>query len=515
MEERIKLRNILGYASINFLGSGAQGLMSGWLLFFYTAVCGINPIKAASILGIARLIDTVGNPILGFISDSLGQTSFGKKFGRRKPIIALGILGVSISFPCLWLSDKSFIYYFIVNVIYEISYTLIFVPGTTLPAEMTQNAAEKAKLIGGKQYCGTIANFISGLITAYIFTAYGKTSAHSFLYIGIVWGIINTLALLFFIFNVYERDPKTVSYEDAASSLTEVFKKLVIDLFSCIRNRAFRLHSTMWFLGCVYKQLAGGVLTFFAVYVLSLNTVNVSAVNSISSGISLVAVFIYIIIAYKIGGPKTYKIGTVIIFATLLGYVYLIFTGHNSMTLILFTIFSIVNIIGKAAVDYVPTYQMGFIADIDEAITLKRREGIYNGINGLFGKLATSIESFILGIGLSAFGFIATSAKAKKLPAQPASAITGISVVTIVFPIVLLLIAWVAASRFKLTKETHKLLVDEVERIKAGGSMSDVTPEAKAAVEALTGWKYEQCFGHNNVAYTNKSNNVNVKPTTV
>lgn len=515
MEEKIKLRNILGYASINFLGSGAQGLMSAWLLFFYTTVCGLNPVKAASIFGIARLIDAVGNPILGFLSDGLGQTKFGRRFGRRKPIIAIGILGIAIVFPLLWLSGKSFVYYFTVNMIYEICYTLIFVPGTTLPAEMTQNAAEKAKLIGGKQYCGTLAGFISGLLTAYIFAHYGKTSPTSFFYIGLTWGLINTIALLFFIFNVYERDPKTVVYEDAANSLLEVFKKLGIDLVSCMRNRAFRLHSTMWFLGSVYKQLAGGVLTFFAIYVLSLNTVNVSAVNSVSSGISLVAVFIYIIIAYKIGGPKTYKIGTIIIFVTLLGYVYLAFTGHNSMTLTLFTIFSIVNIVGKAAVDYVPTYQMGFIADIDEAITLKRREGIYNGINGLFGKLATSIESFVLGIGLSAFGFIATSAKAKHFPKQPASAITGISIVTIVFPIILLTIAWIAASRFKLTKETHKLLVDEVERIKAGGSMADVTPDAKAAVEALTGWKYEQCFGHNNVAYTNKSNNVNVKPSTI
>lgn len=509
MKEKIKLRNILGYSSINFLGSGAQGLMSAWLLFFYTTVCGLSPVKAASIFGIARLIDAIGNPVLGFISDDLGQTKFGRKFGRRKPIILLGIIGVSIIFPCLWVSGKSFIYYFIVNMIYETSYTLIFVPGTTLPAEMTQNAAEKAKLIGGKQYCGTLASFFAGLLTVYIFSHFGKRSPTSFWYIGLIWGIINTIALLFFIFNVYERDPKTAVYEDSATSLLEVFKKLGVDLVSCMRNKAFRLHSTMWFLGSVYKQLAGGVLTFFAVYVLSLNTVNVSAVNSVSSAISLIAVFVYIILAYKFGGPKTFKLGIVIIFATLLGYIYLVFTGHNSMTLTLFTIFSIINIVGKAAVDYVPTYQMGFIADIDEALTLRRREGIYNGINGLFGKLATSIESFVLGIGLSAFGFISTSAKAKHFPKQPASAITGISVVTIVFPIVLLLITWVAASKFKLTKETHKALVDEVERIKAGGSMDDVTPEAKEAVESLTGWKYEQCFGHNNVAY------VNVKPTSM
>ena len=33
--------------------------------------------------------------------------------------------------------------------------------------------------------------------------------------------------------------------------------------------------------------------------------------------------------------------------------------------------------------------------------------------------------------------------------------------------------------------------------------MADVTPETREAVEALTGWKYEQCFGHNNVMHRN------------
>ena len=172
-----------------------------------------------------------------------------------------------------------------------------------------------------------------------------------------------------------------------------------------MRLKAFRLHSVMWFLGSVYKQLQGGVLTFFAIYVLSLTTVDVSAVNSVSSGVSLVAIFIYIILAYKFGGPKTFKLGIGIIFVSLLGYVYLVFTGHNSLTFTLFFVFTVVNIVGKAAVDYIPTYQMGFVADIDEALTLKRREGIYNGINGLFGKLAAAIETIVLGIGLASFWF--------------------------------------------------------------------------------------------------------------
>ncbi|SMC21923.1 oligogalacturonide transporter [Clostridium acidisoli DSM 12555] len=512
MSEKIKLRNIFGYASINFLGSGAQGLISAWLMFFYTSVCGISAVKAGFIFGAVRLIDALGNPILGFISDAVGQTKFGKKYGRRKPFIAVGIIGVALVFPSLWIAEKSFAYYLIVNFIYEISYTLIFVPGTTLPAEMTQNAAEKAKLIGGKQYCGTISGIITGFLTAYIFSTYGKTSAKSFWYIGLIYGIITTIFLIFFILNVYERDPKDIVYEDAAGSFVEVFKKLGTDIFSSMRNRAFRLHTIMWFLGSVFKQLSGGVFTYFAVFVVLVSTVTVSSINSTSSIISCVALFVYILLAYKFGGPKTYKIGSAIVFVGSAGYLLLALIGHSSITVALFVIFAIINIIGKTSIDYVPTYQMGFIADIDEAITGKRREGVYNGVNGLFGKVASAIEPIVLGIVLGVFGF----KSGKNVHVQPHGAVIGICVVAIVVPVVLLLITWVAASRFKLTKETHKLLVDEVNRVHAGGSKADVTPEAKAAIEELTGWKYEQCFGNNNVSYkNNKSGHIQAKPKTI
>lgn len=43
--------------------------------------------------------------------------------------------------------------------------------------------------------------------------------------------------------------------------------------------------------------------------------------------------------------------------------------------------------------------------------------------------------------------------------------------------------------------------MNEIKRVHDGGSMADVTPEARAVVEDLTGWKYEKCFGYNNVGY--------------
>jgi oligogalacturonide transporter len=498
MNEKLKLRNILGYSSVNFLGSGAQGLMSAWLMYFYTTLCGITPVKAGLIFTAARLIDAVGNPIIGFISDNFGKTKLGKRFGRRKFFMLVGIIVLIIVFPMLWTTGHSFTFYFVANLIYEISYTMIFVPITTLPAEMTQDAAERAKLSGGKQYCGTIANIIAAFIPAQLFIMYGKNSPTAFWYTGLSFGIITAVALAFCYLNVFERDSKDIVYEDSAGSILQIFKKLGVDIASSMRNKSFRLHSVMWFMDCIFKQISGGVFTYFAIFVIMTSTVTVARINTLSAIISCVALFFFIIAAYKFGGPKTYIMGSLITLVSLGGFLVLVFIGNSSLSIILLTIFALINIVGRTGVDYPPIYQMAFIPDIDEAITGKRREGVYNGVNSLFGKVAAAIEAAVLGIVLSACGF------KKGLAVQPHSAIVAISVITILVPIVLLAIGCISALYFKLTKDSHKLLVDEVNRVKDGGSKADVTPEAKQAIEELTGWKYEQCFGNNNVGYRNK-----------
>ena len=55
--------------------------------------------------------------------------------------------------------------------------------------------------------------------------------------------------------------------------------------------------------------------------------------------------------------------------------------------------------------------------------------------------------------------------------------------------------------RMKLDHKTHQIIIDEVQRIHNGGKMEDVDPQVKKVCEALTGFKYEECFGNNKVGY--------------
>jgi oligogalacturonide transporter len=58
--------------------------------------------------------------------------------------------------------------------------------------------------------------------------------------------------------------------------------------------------------------------------------------------------------------------------------------------------------------------------------------------------------------------------------------------------------AWMAI-QFKLNSRTHAILIDEIERFRSG-ERTPSSPEAKAVVEDLSGWSYDQLWGNNPVA---------------
>lgn len=504
-KRKVTWLNVLGYASINFLGSGAQAVMSAWLMIFYTTYCNMSAIAAGSIFAIARLIDAVGNPIMGYISDNFGRTTLGKRFGRRRFFTLMGVPAILITFPILWTTGHSFNFYFIANLIYEICFTMVIVTGTTLPAEMTQDALDKTKLVSAKQYCGTIASTIALAIPGFLFKIFGEKSPDAYLYTGIIYGVITSISLAVMYALTFERSPEDIIYkEDSNHGIGHILIKMVADIGSSLQIKSFRLHAAMMFLIGIYKNLAAGIFTYFVVNVLGLEKSTTAFITSSTTLVSTIALSAAIVVAYKCGGPKTFRIGSIVIIASTVGYYGLSTMVGSPNLVMLLVIVALINTAGKAWADYVPVFQLPYMADIDEAVTLERREGIYTGVNSLLSKVASSIEAAVLGAGLSAFGFV-TGDKT-----QTPTAVNGIILITVVAPIILLILTWFVSVKLKLTKENHKLLVDEVNRIKAGGHKEDVAPEAKEAIEELTGYKYEKCFGNNNVGYHTKNKTATV-----
>jgi oligogalacturonide transporter len=103
---KIGLTNYLAYGSGDFLGAGTTALTAAWLLYFYTTFCGLTPIEATFIFAAARVLDAVVSPLMGFLTDNFGTTWLGKRFGRRKFFILLGIPCV-FSYSLMWVGVRA------------------------------------------------------------------------------------------------------------------------------------------------------------------------------------------------------------------------------------------------------------------------------------------------------------------------------------------------------------------------------------------------------------------------
>ena len=128
------------------------------------------------------------------------------------------------------------------------------------------------------------------------------------------------------------------------------------------------------------------------------------------------------------------------------------------------------------------------VPDVDTIVSGKLRTGTFAAVQSFTRQLTGALGSALLGFILQWGGF-----KEGALH-QTVQAQNAIMIVLIVVPVISIAISWWMVSRFNLNQRTHKILHDEIDRLDAGGDKADVTPETKAVVENLTGYKWSQIW---------------------
>ena len=73
-ERRVGYGVALGYGITDLFGGGAFAII-GTAFIFYTTYCGLSVVEAGSIFAIARVIDALLSPIMGYITDNFGDTA--------------------------------------------------------------------------------------------------------------------------------------------------------------------------------------------------------------------------------------------------------------------------------------------------------------------------------------------------------------------------------------------------------------------------------------------------------
>lgn len=493
--KEITLGTSIGFGLTDMMGGGAFTIIGAWLLFFYTKFAGLTPVEAASIIAIARIVDAVVSLFMGSFSDNFFKFKLGRKFGRRRFFLLIGS-PLMLAYVLLWVTGMNYLYYLVTYLLFEVIAATVLIPWETLPSEMTKDFNKRTKLSTARMFISGTGTFLATFIPGRLFDALGQDNAMAFFLNGAFFAVVFAICVFITFRSTWEREvaPEVMEQfmnqkreRQSFSERLKIISQTVIDFVSTFKVKSFRKHLFIYICSMTAKDAFNAVFVFYCVY--ALNSTSAVAANLLSfSIIGLPGAIVYGYLMIKIGPSNLFKISysTMILCLLAYGAVYLL---HPSSLILTLGIVSFVYQIGRSMLEFIPWNVFPFIPDVDEMISKQRREGIFASVMTFFRKSSVALATFLVGAVLEGGGFV------QQATTQSAGAIHTILYIMLFGVGGLLLLSLIAAFTFKLNKETHGILVDEINRLKDNGSKADVDPKTKEIVENLTGYKYDKLWG--------------------
>jgi oligogalacturonide transporter len=489
---RVRLINYIAYGSNDVLGAGSMAVISGWVLIFYTQFCGLSATQAALIFAVARILDAIASPLIGYISDNFGGTRLGQRFGRRRFFI-LAAIPLLPSFALMWLPGQQFWYYLVSYVLFELVYATVIIPYETLAAEMSTDYKTKAKFAGARILCGQMSAILAGFLPLWLITWLGRDSADTFLYMGMFFAVLFMLTAGFLYLFSWERErPEEAVREPNAGGAGDALKALYRDLFSTMKIRAFRLHLGMYLGGYISQDIFNAAFTFFVIFALAGTTAIASGLLGTMYIVQLVAVALAINLALRASPALAYRLAAVSFALGVAALLLLWSNGTGAMHWLIWVPIVLAGL-GRGALNYIPWATYNYMADVDEIVTGQRREGSFAGVMTFIRKATQALAVAGVGVVMEWGGFVSGAR------VQTAEAIHTIALLLGIGTIGVLVFGVLVSLRFRLDPRTHGVLMHEIERLRSGATDAP-DPAAQAVVEDLSGWRYDQLWGNNDVA---------------
>ncbi len=468
------------------LFAGITGTTLGiWVFYFYTTVVGLSPIEAGSILAVARFWDGITDPTMGYITDNTRS-----RFGRRRIYFLIGI-PLTLSFGLIWIDGFGYAYYLVTYLAFNTVFTLVQVPYETLAAEMTNNFQVRCKMTGVRMIFAQSGALIASWLPAFILQQY-ESEAAAFVVVGATLAILCTLPWLFVYFGTWEKQDLP---ERNPTPFLKEMSKLFSEMFSTFRLKIFRIHLCMYVGAFVALDVFNASFVHYLTFVLEFDKQLAGYIITLLAVMQFAGTPVYAYLCMKFGNSRTYRIAVTV---AMLGVVLWTACSFFSVPLALAFVAAFVLGASRGGIYLVPWNIYNFIPDVDEALTRERREGIYAGVMTLTRKVTQAFSILLVGVVLEYSGFVSGA------DTQSASAIAGLQVALLGGTALFLVFGFVSSFRFGLDRQNHAALVEEVERLKAGGDLADAHSEAKSIIESLTGWKHEQTWGNNTVSHASR-----------
>lgn len=442
---KISIPEKLAYGAGSANDAWGNWLLPGIAWPVFNVFLGLAPELVSLGLLWNRLIDAVSDPFFGWASDNTRS-----RWGRRRPYILIGSilsgLGMAAFFGFLQPGWSSAAYYWYLVIGSGVLITLVScfnMPYQSLGAEMSPDYQERTSVFayrGGMQKLAEIGNFGAGaFITMAVFGGNMLLGAKVF---GCLIGLLMAIVGIVVFFMVKERHYAHVAAQQ------HVKVGLVETLTEALKCQPFRVQLAMAIVYGTCTSMIGTLGLYTTVYYVCGGDWALGGRWNLGMGASMVllgflGVPFFSSVAHRIGKKGALQL---VLVMSMLAYaatwflydpehpwLQILTSGFNAFTMAGFWM-----LYGAIGAD---------VMDFDELQSGKRREGAFSACGSYLMKIG-------LAIGMGASGFVLKwSGFDEKLGGnQTVEALTTMRIFLAVIPIIGLVLAFIALSRFKLTR---------------------------------------------------------------
>lgn len=427
---------IAAYGSLAFPLAAAFIALQVFVPTFYAESTGLSLTTIGLVLLIARLCDTVTDPIVGYLSDRTPTA-----WRRRKlfVVIATPLIAISTFYLFNPPADVGRSYLLLWTIAIYIAGTLSIVPLGAWGAELSSDYNKRSTITGVRVAFG-LAGSLAALLIAVVFSAddsaqLGRTLS------GVTWLVIATLVAATVLAAMLVPDDKDTSLpENTLSAAWDVISK----------PTPFRQLLGSFFLNAVGNAIPASLFILFVTHVIGAPEA-VGRLLFLYFICSALSVPVWVAVSKKLGKHQTWTV------AILLAAAFFVWTPFlNAESVAIFYVIVIVTGFATGADLVLPAAINGDIIEWDALQTGYKRPGLFFALWGTATKL-----SFALAIGiafplLDVIGFSATGA-------NDGNAIQGLAIMYGLPCIAFKLTALFLMRGYPITEEKHKEIRAQLE----------------------------------------------------
>jgi GPH family glycoside/pentoside/hexuronide:cation symporter len=383
-----------------FLGTAAIG---SFAIPFYQMTLKLDPVWLGVALTAPRLLDAFIDPLVGRFSDNLHT-----RFGRRKPLIAIGSVIQALAFGMIWMVPTSWgqigltAWLVVTQLIFYVGFSLFSVPLLALQYEITPDYDERTRVSAVSGFFGKIGEYgYNGMFkiassAMFVSLIVGVRSVGWF--VGIIFLGLMGLVPAFFVRERYFR-----------KSEKQPTVRLWPSLYAAFSSRAFSILIALTLLQIVAGMFASNLDQYILVYYVSGGNVTAGSalkwmLSASYATVGILSIYPVNWLAQRVGKTTTLVVAFALTLVGAIGKWVFYTPGHEWKiifdALLCGPVWIAINVLLPA--------MLADICDEDELRHGFRREGVFGAIYSWIQKMGYSMAFFGAMWSLKLTGFNAS-----------------------------------------------------------------------------------------------------------